>query len=291
MPSERIINAAGGVVWRKRAGTGPNEPRVDVLVVHPQTWEDEQDPVLTGHDYSAMPPPGSRNEARDAIARIAVGLLPHNAMVNLGAGIPMYDVPEAARRAGREDIYFTVEQGPMGGWPKAGGVSRQPGMIMPQLDVFDFYEGGGPDVSILSFGQVDRFGDVNVSRFADLMPGCGGFPNIVHGVRKLFFCGTLTTGGLDETVGNGTLALHREGRIDRFVDTVEQVTFNARRALAAGHEVTFVTDRGVLRLDDEGFELAMIAPGVDLERDLLAHLPFPVRVTSSLPVLDPAHFT
>jgi propionate CoA-transferase len=261
-------------------------PLVDVVVVQPEVWEDEQDPALTGRDYSPLPSPSSVMEPRDAIARTVVELLPKNAMVNLGAGIPMYDVPEAARGLGRDDIYFTVEQGPMDGWPKAGGVSRHPGVIMPQLDVFDFYEGGGPDVSVLAFGEVGRNGDVNVSRFGDLMPGCGGFPNIVHGVKKLFFCGTLTTGGLDETIRQGSVDIRVEGRIDRFVQTVSQVTFNAQRALAADHEITVITDRCILELRADGFEVVKIFPGVDLDVDVLAHIPFPVRSGS---VTEPVH--
>jgi propionate CoA-transferase len=269
-------------------------PLVDVVVVQPETWEDEQDPLLTGRDYSDLPSPGVGMEPRHAIARTVVELLPKNAMVNLGAGIPMYDVPEAARGLGRDDIYFTVEQGPMDGWPKAGGVSRHPGMIMPQLDVFDFYEGGGPDVSVLAFGEVGRNGDVNVSRFGDMMPGCGDFPNIVHGIKKLFFCGTLTTGGLDETIRQGTVDIRVEGRIDRFVQKVSQVTFNAQRALAAGHEVVVVTDRCILELRADGFEVVRIFPGVDLDLDVLAHIPFPVRTrpgnrADPLPVTEPVH--
>ena len=263
---------------------------VDAIVIVPESWEDEQDPGITGNMRAELPPVSDRNEPRDLIARTVVSELPHGAMVNLGAGIPMYDVPEAARSMGRNDIYFTVEQGPMGGWPKVGGVSRNPELILEQQEVFHFYEGGGPDVSILSFGQVDRHGNVNVSKFAGMLPGCGGFINIVHGVKNLYFCGTLTTGGLVEEVGLGGLTVSTEGRIQRFVDEVEQITFNANGALSAGKTVSYVTDRGVFRLRPYGLELVCIAPGIDLHRHILSQIPFSVTVTDTLAVMDLAHF-
>lgn len=198
----------------------------------------------------------------------------------------MYDVPEAARAAGRSDLYFTVEQGPMGGWPKAGGVSRQPDAIWPQLDVFDFYEGGGPDVSILSFGQVDAAGNVNVSKFGGMMPGCGGFTNIVHGVKNLIFCGTLTTGGLEEKVTQHGLEIVTEGRVKKFVNTVEQITMNAHHTLAGGARISFVTDRGVFSLSPKGLTLTHIVPGVDLERDIAPHVEFEFAISPNLEVLN-----
>jgi acyl CoA:acetate/3-ketoacid CoA transferase len=259
---------------------------VSAVVVQPEAWEDEQDPVLTGAARRDLPPPSGRNLPRDFIARLAVDRLPRNAMVNLGAGLPMYEVPEVARGMGRADLQFTVEQGPLGGWPQVGGVSRNPEIILDQNEVFQFYEGGGPDVSILSFGEVDAAGNINVSRFSGMLPGCGGFVNIVHGVRTLFFCGTLTTGGLDETLGPGGLAIAREGRIRRFVRNVEQITFNARLGLASGKRVSVLTDRGVFGVTPDGLELQRIVPGIDLQRDVLDQIPFPVKVAPGLSRID-----
>lgn len=258
---------------------------VDAIVVQPEPWEDEQDPLITGAARAVLPPVEDRNLPRDLVARAVVERLPKGAMVNLGAGIPMYDVPEAARLACRDDIYFTVEQGPMGGWPKVGGVSRNLELIFEQQEVFHFYEGGGPDVSVLSFGQVDRHGNVNVSKFSGMLPGCGGFINIVHGIKNLFFCGTLTTSGLKEELGPTGLHVNTEGRIKRFVPDVEQVTFNARGALAAGKTVTYVTDRGLFRLTETGLQLISIAPGIDLQRHVLSQIPFPVSIADDLRVM------
>jgi propionate CoA-transferase len=252
---------------------------VDVVVLSDEEpWEDEQAPVLLGVSPVELPPPSTVIRPRDVIAATVVDTLPVGAVVNLGAGIPMYDVPEAARRAGRDDLYFTVEQGPMGGWPQVGGVSRNPEAILGQLEVFDFYEGGGPDVSVLSFGEIDALGNVNVSRFANMMTGCGGFTNIAHGVRRLVFCGTLTTGGLDLQVGSDGIRLVREGRIRRFVDRVEQITFNAAQALRKGHAIEVVTDRARFSVTRQGYVLQALAPGIDLQRDVLGQIPFPVQV-------------
>lgn len=271
-------------------GVGEIHPRmgripgrlVSAVVVQPDSWEDEQDPLLTGAARRVLPPPSGRNLPRDFVARLAVDRLPDDAMVNLGAGIPMYEVPEAARGMGRADLYFTVEQGPMGGWPQVGGVSRNPELILDQNEVFQFYEGGGPDVSILSFGEVDRFGNVNVSRFSGMLPGCGGFINIVHGVRDLMFCGTLTTGGLEETLDADGLTIAREGRIRRFVGEVEQITFNARLGLASGKRATVITERGIFSVTPHGLVLREIVPGIDLKRDILDQIPFPVEVAPDL---------
>jgi propionate CoA-transferase len=261
---------------------------VHAVVVQPDAWEDEQDPVLTGAQRRSLPPPSDRNLPRDFIARLAVGRLPRDAMVNLGAGVPMYEVPEMARAMGRSDLYFTVEQGPMGGWPKVGGVSRNPEIILDQNEVFQFYEGGGPDVSVLSFGEVDRFGNINVSRFSGMLPGCGGFVNIVHGVRDLIFCGTLTTGGLEETLDGSSLQIGKEGRIRRFVPDVEQITFNAQRGLDSGKRATVVTDRGIFAITRDGLVLTEIVPGIDLQRDVLDQIAFPVAVAPDLRLV-PAH--
>jgi acyl CoA:acetate/3-ketoacid CoA transferase len=263
---------------------------VDLVVVEPEDWEDEHDPVLSGEYRAMLPAVENRNLPRDVIARAVVEAIPEGALVNLGAGIPMYDVPEAARLAGRSDIYFTVEQGPLGGWPKVGGVSRNVEIIWDQQEVFHFYEGGGPDVSVLSFGQVDRFGNVNVSKFSGMLPGCGGFINIVHGVRTLFFCGTLTTGGLEEEVGREGLSVLKEGRIQRFVPDVEQVTFNAREALRTGKKVSYVTERGIFELTERGLKLVSIAPGIDLQTHIRSQIPFPIEVAEKLSTMSLSNF-
>ncbi|WP_232830794.1 CoA-transferase [Tropicimonas sp. IMCC34011] len=262
-------------------------PLVDGIVVNPEVWEDAEAPHLTGAARPELDPPAPRNLPRDLIARLAVARMPEGAMVNLGAGLPMYDVPEAARAMKRDDIYFTVEQGPMGGWPQVGGVSRHPELILDQNEVFQFYEGGGPDYTILSFGEVDRHGNINVSRLGGMLPGCGGFINICHGIRNLVFCGTLTTGGLDETVAADGVSIATEGRITKFVEQVQQITFNAGAWTARGKTATIVTDRGIFGLTPDGLTLEEVVPGIDVQRDILDRIPFPVAVRDDLKTVNP----
>ncbi len=277
-----------GVV-HPRMGRVPG-PLVDFLCVDDRVWEDEQDPILTGESRLPLSELEKPTGVRGLIARRVVKELQPDAEVNLGAGIPMYDIPVAAVAEGRDDLYFTIEQGPVGGLPRVGGVARNPAVILDSLEVFDYYEGGGPDVTCLSFGQLDRHGNVNVSRFASVMPGCGGFPNIAHRIQNLVFCGTLTTGGLKQTVGDGRLHIETEGSIRRLVPDVEQITFNGQRALKKGQSITVVTDRCVMRLRRGGFVITEVAPGVDLQADVLDQISFEVSVDPDLKTMDVSLF-
>lgn len=264
---------------------------VDVVVVSEDEFEDEHLPVLTGECREQIPRTQPPPNVRTMIARRILAEIPSYSAVNLGAGIPMYEVPIAAHAAGRDDIYFSIEQGPTGGLPGVGGVARNPDMILDQLEMFDYYEGGGPDVSVLSFGEIDRFGNVNVSRFGDKTPGCGGFPNIAHRIPKLVFSGTFTTGGLETQLENGRLSIIREGSIRRFVPDVTQTTFSARRALRQGQRLTVVTERCILQVTPKGLVATEIAPGIDFERDIQQHAGFEIALDPCVRTMDPAFFT
>ena len=182
--------------------------------------------------------------------------------MNLGAGIPMYVVPHVAMQRGvAQQIHFTIEQGPIGGLPGVGGVAVGPSAILDSLQVFDWYDGGGIDVACLSFGEVDRLGNVNVARFGGMMPGSGGFINIVHAARKVVFCGTLTAKGLRTTVSAGGLRIEQEGTIRRFVADVELITFNGEAAVKKGQEAVYVTERAVFRRERDGLVLDGGGPG------------------------------
>lgn len=251
---------------------------VDAVVVAESPWEDEQDPALIG-EASGLVPDAAADPVRALVAEAVVRRLPSAAFVNLGAGMPMYDVPPAAARLGRDDLYFTVEQGPMGGWPQPGGAAINPEVILGQSEVFDLYEGGGPDVSVLAFAEIDQAGNVNVSRFGDMLPGTGGFVNIVHGARRLIFCGTFTSGGLVAVPAPDGLRIETEGRVRRFVSRVQQVTFDAAAALRRGASVTYLTERAVLELTAAGLTVVAVTPGIDLQRQVLDLIPFPVAVS------------
>lgn len=257
---------------------------VDVVCVDERVWEDEQEPTLIGsvagtdvHVVADRP-----LRPRDVIARRAVLEFGPDVAVNLGAGIPMYDIPPAARSLGRHDVQFAVEQGPVGGTPGMGGVSVGPELILESLSMFDLLEGGGADVACLAFGEIDTAGNVNVSRLGDLRPGCGGFPNIAHGTRKLIMCGTLTAGGLNEQVTDGRIRIETEGRIRRFVPEVQQITYNGAQGDEDGTDVMVITERGVFNRRNGRLVLTEIAPGIDLDRDIRAHIDFGFDVADTL---------
>jgi acyl CoA:acetate/3-ketoacid CoA transferase len=285
-----VTRAAAGGSLHPRSVVIP-APLVDYVVVAPEEFEDEHDPRMSGEIQAPLAPAALPLDEKVVIARRAVREFRPGDVVNLGAGIPMYVVPHVAVQEGvAGQVAFTIEQGPIGGLPGVGGISVGPSAIIDSLQVFDWYDGGGIDVACLSFGEVDRFGNVNVARFGGMMPGSGGFVNIVHAARKVVFCGTLTAKGLRTTVTPAGLRIEREGQLRRFVPDVELITFNSEAAVKKGQEALYVTERAVFRRERAGLTLVEVAPGVDVERDVLAHVGFPVRIAPDLRSMPPELF-
>jgi len=208
--------------------------------------------------------------------RAAVELLP-NSVVNLGIGLPEAVGSVAVEEQIDDLITLTVDPGVIGGVPLGGfdfGAAVNFSASIDHTYQFDFIDGGGLDIACLGYAECDGKGNVNASRFANRVPGCGGFINISQNSRKVIFVGTFTSGGLDAVIADGRLKIAKEGKHRKFVEQVGQVTFSGAEAAKREQDIIYVTERCVFRLTGEGLELAEIAPGVDPRRDILDQLPF-----------------
>ena len=224
------------------------------------------------------------------IGRRALAELQPGQTVNLGGGIPGLTMPNISREEGVQDRYlFTVEHGSFGEHP-IGATTWNPTAILSPAWLLDWYNGGGLDVSGLGAGQIDRHGHVNVGKMGNQYPGVGGFTDIAASARKVMFLATFTAAGLETACEDGRLQIRREGAIAKFVPEVESVSFSGPRARALGREVLYITERAVFRLGPEGLVLTEVAPGIDLERDILAQIPFEISVAPDCRPMDARYF-
>jgi propionate CoA-transferase len=267
---------------------------VDLVVVEPdqtQTFFSVHDPAYAGElkvplsQIAALP-----FSPRKVIARRASLELFPGAICNLGSGISTGIASIAAEEAVLDDIVLTNEQGLIGGAPATGnepGAARNYQAMIDQPYQFDFYDGGGIELAFLSFAEVDETCNVNVSRFGDRIIGPGGFINISQNAKTMIFSGTFTSGGVKIDWPDGRTHIAREGRDRKFVRAVQQVTYSGEMAQANGQRTLFVTERAVFRRNEAGrLELIEIAPGVELERDILAQMEFKPDISPGLKPMD-----
>ncbi|CFX53475.1 Coenzyme A transferase [Candidatus Filomicrobium marinum] len=214
---------------------------------------------------------------RKIIARRAAFELPPNGVINLGVGAPDGVASVANEEKVTPYIVMTTEAGAVGGVLAGGssfGSAANAHAVIDQNQMFDFYHGGGLDLTCLGMAECSESGNVNTSRFGGRLNGCGGFIDISQNSRAVVFAGTFTAGGLKIAIEDGKLRILQEGRAQKFVKRVEQITFSGTYAAMRAQPVLYVTERCVFRLTLEGLELIEVAPGIDIDKDILPHMAF-----------------
>ena len=296
----QAVHASGGLVLAQVRHlldhpASPHHVRVPGILVDHVVVADAAEHALASAEladpsYSRAAPAGQFSrlpplpwDERRIIAQRACDELRPGAIANIGIGIPEGIAAIATERGLLDGLTLTVESGVIGGVPAGGlafGAARYPQAIIDQPAQFDFYDGGGLDYAALGAAQIDAAGNVNVSRFGERIAGVGGFVNISQTAKRLVFCTTFTSGGLEISGGAEGLIIAREGTHRKFVAAVDQISFNAQRARRQGQEVLYVSERAVFRLGADGLELVEVAPGIDVRRQVLDTLPFSPLVTA-----------
>ena len=302
--AEAVKNTGGIVIAQvedivEKGSLNPKDVKVPGIMVdyvvkgtpanHWQTYMNPYLPELSGQIRKPLAAMEKMPlNARKVISRRAAMELSRNAVVNLGIGIPE-GIAKVAAEEQLPGMQMTVEAGNIGGVPSSGvgfGSSTNPDCTIDSPAMFDFYDGGGLDQAFLGLAECDKDGNINVSRFGPRIAGCGGFINITQSTPVVVFCGTFTAKGLKEKIGGGKLEIIQEGQVKKFMNEVEQVTFSSEFARQAGQKVLYVTERAVFELRDGVFTLTEIAPGIDLQKDVLDQMEFKPAIAEDLKLMD-----
>lgn len=241
--------------------------------------------IISEGNYNAYIP----LDEKKVVARRGTMEIREGSIGNLGIGMPEFISNICAEEGISDYMVLTVEAGPVGGMPQSGvrfGSSINADAILDQPYQFDFYEGGGLDICFLGLAQADAHGNLNVSKFGTRIAGCGGFVSISQNAKKVIFCGTFTTKGLKVEAKDGKLTILEEGKMKKFVKEVQQVTFSGDYARSINQPVLYVTERCVFELRPEGLTLIEIAPGIDLEKDVLGQMDFKPLIAEDLKLMD-----
>jgi propionate CoA-transferase len=306
LPIAQAARNSGGLVLAqvKRISDSPIPPHqvvvpgilVDRIVVakddeHDQTFGERINTAyFSVHDSAGADSHQSDQmpmSARRIIAARACDELRPGDVANLGIGMPEGIARIAAERDILNDVTLTLESGPIGGVPAGGlsfGASAFPQAIIDQPAQFDFYDGGGLDYAALGVAQIDQYGNVNVSKFGQVFAGVGGFVNISQNAKRVVFCGAMTSGGLETKIEAGRLVIVREGRTRKFLNSVDHVSFSGDVARAADRDVLIITERAVFRLKPAGLELLELAPGIDLQSQVLDLMDFRPMINDVQPM-------
>ena len=275
---------------------------IDYIVVCENPEEDHRQcstiyfsPAICGDGKEVLQGGSEGEEAHSLDIRFLIGRralleVKKDQIINMGIGIPNDTIGVILEQEGMRDFVTpTVESGICGGVALGGvdfGVGKNCTAIIPHEQQFDFYDGRGVDNCFMGAGEIGPDGSVNATRMGSRAPGCGGFIDITQNAKKIVFCTTFTASGLACEVNADGIRIVKEGSIHKFVRTLQQVSFSGAGALRGGQEVIYVTERAVFRLTPEGLQLTEIAPGADLEKDILAQMDFRPQIAVGLKKMD-----